>query len=72
MRRLNLRTQAGAGSAFVSDTREHPMTRSPQHPNDPDTEQHRARITLAVITGILAGASRALSGWLLDHLTTGS
>lgn len=46
------------------------MTRSPQHPSD--AEQRRTRITLAVITGILAGTTRALTGWLLDHLTTGN
>ena len=46
------------------------MTRSPQHPHGP--EQRRTRITLAVITGIFAGATRALAGWLLDHLTTGN
>jgi hypothetical protein len=46
------------------------MTRSSQHPTDP--EQRRPRITLAVITGVLAGATRALTGWLLDHLTTGN
>ena len=46
------------------------MTRSTQHPNDP--EQRRTRITLAVITGVLAGATRALTSWLLDHLATGS
>jgi hypothetical protein len=46
------------------------MTRSPQHPSDP--EQRRARFTLAVITGVLAGATRAVTSWLLDHLTTGS
>ncbi|MEV7630283.1 hypothetical protein [Actinoplanes sp. NPDC089786] len=41
------------------------MTRSPQHPSDPKPR----RITLAVITGIVAGATRALTNWLLDHLT---
>ncbi|SNS58068.1 hypothetical protein [Actinoplanes regularis] len=43
------------------------MTRSPQCPRDP--EQRRTRIALALITGALAGATRALAGWLLDHLT---
>lgn len=43
------------------------MTRSPQHPRGP--EERRTRITLAVITGLLAGATRALAGWLLEHLT---
>lgn len=46
------------------------MTLSPQHPDGP--EPRRARITLAVITGILAGATRAVTGWFLDHLTTGN
>jgi hypothetical protein len=44
------------------------MTRSPHHPSDP--EQRRTQITLAVITGILTGVTRALTSWLLDHLTT--
>lgn len=46
------------------------MTRFPQHPNG--REEHHTRITLAVITGVLAGATRALASWLLDHLATGS
>jgi hypothetical protein len=46
------------------------MTRSPQHPTE--HEPRRTRITLAVITGVLAGATRALTSWLLDHLTTGN
>jgi hypothetical protein len=46
------------------------MTRSPQYASDP--EQRRTRITFAVITGLLSGATRALAGWLLDHLTTGN
>ncbi|MBW6436907.1 hypothetical protein KZ829_24485 [Actinoplanes hulinensis] len=45
------------------------MTRTPQHPDDP--EPRRTRITLAVITAALAGATRALTTCLLDHLTTG-
>jgi hypothetical protein len=49
---------------------EHPMTRTPQQPRDP--EPYRTRITLAVITGILAGTTRALTSWLIDHLTTGN
>ena len=44
------------------------MTRTPQHPHGP--EQHRTRITLAAITGIFAGATRALTDWLIQHLTT--
>lgn len=46
------------------------MTRHPYRPSDPD--ERRSRIALAAITGVLAGATRALTGWLLDHLTTGS
>jgi hypothetical protein len=46
------------------------MARSPQHPHGP--EQRRTRITLAVITGIIAGATRSLTSWLLDYLTTGN
>jgi hypothetical protein len=46
------------------------MTRFPQQDHDPDPR--RARITLAVITGILAGAARALASWLLDRLTAGN
>lgn len=46
------------------------MTRSSQQPRDP--EPYRTRITLAVITGILAGITRALTSWLLDHLTAGN
>ncbi|GIF17180.1 hypothetical protein [Actinoplanes teichomyceticus] len=46
------------------------MTRPPQHPSSP--EPRRTRITLAVISGVLAGATRALTGWLLDHLSTGN
>ena len=45
------------------------MTRPPHHPRRPN--ERRTRITLAAITGLLAGTSRALAGWLLDHLTTG-
>jgi hypothetical protein len=46
------------------------MTRYQQRPSDP--EPRRTRITLAVITGVLAGATRALADWLLDHLATGN
>jgi hypothetical protein len=46
------------------------MTQSTQHPSDP--EQRRTRITLAVITGTVAGATRAVISWLLDHLTSGN
>jgi len=44
------------------------MTRSPQHPHGP--QPSRTRITLAVITGVLTSTTRALIGWLLDHLST--
>lgn len=43
------------------------MTR-PQHPGDP--AERRSRIALAVITGLLSGATRAIAGWLLDKLTS--
>ena len=43
------------------------MTRTPYQHRDPDPQ--RARITLAVITSILAGATRALTQWLLNQLT---
>ena len=45
------------------------MTRSPQYPSDPEPRRTR-RITLAVITAIIAGATRALTHWLINHLTT--
>lgn len=44
------------------------MNRPPRH-GRPD--ERRTRITLAVITGAVAGVTRAVSTWLLDHLTTG-
>jgi hypothetical protein len=69
-RGLSLKKQAGAGSAFLSDTLEHPMIRSPQHSYSP--EPRRDRITLAVITGVLSGVSRAVVSWFLDQLTTGN
>jgi hypothetical protein len=46
------------------------MNRSQPHPSDPG--ERRNRITIAVITSLLAGAARALVDWLLNHLTTGS
>lgn len=46
------------------------MTRSPQYPDG--LEPCRTRITLAVITAVLAGVARALTSWVLDHLTTGN
>ncbi|MFD1364975.1 hypothetical protein [Actinoplanes sichuanensis] len=45
------------------------MTRTSPHSHDPGPR--RARITLAVITAVLAGAVRAVISWLLDHLITG-
>ncbi|MET8147825.1 hypothetical protein ACIBSW_24715 [Actinoplanes sp. NPDC049668] len=42
------------------------MTRSPQHPSGPD--QRRTRITLAAITGLFAGAIRAVVDWLITHV----
>jgi hypothetical protein len=32
----------------------------------------RRKLTLAVITSIVAGITRAIAAWLLDHLTSGS
>jgi hypothetical protein len=42
------------------------MTRSPQPPTNP--RERRMRITLAAVTGILAGATRALADWVIDHV----
>jgi hypothetical protein len=42
------------------------MTRSPRHPGSPS--DHRTRIALAALTGLLAGATRAVTDWLLNHL----
>ncbi|MFC4063681.1 hypothetical protein [Actinoplanes subglobosus] len=39
------------------------MTRTPRRPN-----KNRTRIALAALTGLLAGATRAITDWLLDHL----
>ncbi|MEU4220457.1 hypothetical protein [Actinoplanes sp. NPDC026623] len=37
-----------------------------------DQRRHlRDRLTAAAVTGLLAGAARALAGWLLQHLTHG-
>ena len=35
------------------------------------SDERRTRIALAVIIGLLAGATRAPAGWLLDHPSTG-
>ena len=40
------------------------MTRTPHRPNE-----NRTRIALATLTGLLAGVTRALTDWLLDHLS---
>jgi hypothetical protein len=48
---------------------EHPMTRSQHHPDD--RAERRTRIALAVLTGLFAGATRAVADWLLHHLTPG-
>ena len=48
---------------------EHSMTRFQYDHADPD--RRRTRIALAAITGLFAGATRALASWLLEHLTTG-
>ncbi|MFI6078974.1 hypothetical protein ACIA5C_46445 [Actinoplanes sp. NPDC051343] len=45
------------------------MTR-PQHDHS-GPDKRRTRIALAAITGLVAGATRALTGWLLEHLTSG-
>lgn len=42
------------------------MTRTRQRPNRPN--EHRIRIALAALTGLLAGAARAITDWLLHHL----
>ena len=39
------------------------MTRTPDGPNE-----NRTRIALAALTGLLAGVTRAITDWLLDHL----
>jgi hypothetical protein len=44
------------------------MTRPQHNPDRPN--EHRTRITLAAITGLLAGTARAVFSWLLDRLTT--
>lgn len=49
---------------------EPPMPRSPRSPGNPDNR--RTRLALAAITGLLAGATRAIVGWLIEHLTAGS
>ena len=41
------------------------MTR-PQHPDSP--RENRTRIARAALTGLLSGATRAITEWLLNHL----
>ena len=36
-----------------------------------DRQDRRTRITTAAITGLLAGAAKAITTWLIDHLNTG-
>ena len=38
------------------------MTRTPDEPN-----KNRTRIALAALTGLLAGVTRAITDWLIDH-----
>ena len=42
-----------------------------RHPRHGRPAEHRTRLILAVITSVIAGATRAAATWLLDHLTTG-
>ncbi|MBB4752396.1 hypothetical protein [Actinoplanes lobatus] len=42
----------------------------PQHRRD-HINEHRTRIALAMITGLLAGTTRALIDWVRDYLTIG-
>jgi hypothetical protein len=44
------------------------MTRNEPRAKEPS--DYRARLTLAVISGVLGGAARAVTSWLLDHLTS--
>ncbi len=44
------------------------MTRHEPHSSGPD--DHRARIALAVLTGVVGGVARAVTSWLLDHVTS--
>ena len=43
------------------------MNRRTRHHPSPE---RRTRITLAVITGLVAGVTRTAADWLLGHLTT--
>ena len=42
------------------------MTRSQQHSDSP--RESRTHIALAALTGLLSGATRAITEWLLNHL----
>lgn len=42
------------------------MTRSQQRPAKP--RGNPTRIALAVLTGLLSGATRAITEWLINHL----
>ena len=39
------------------------MIPTPNRPNE-----NRTRVVLATLTGLLAGVTRAITEWLLDHL----
>ncbi len=41
-----------------------------QH-QDHQRRDHRLRLTTAALTGLLAGVARAVTEWLLHHLTYG-
>ena len=44
------------------------MTRTPYDP--PGPHENRTRIVLAVLTGLIAGATRAITDYLLGHLSS--
>jgi hypothetical protein len=46
------------------------MTDTQKDPGRPD--DRRTKITLAAITGLIAGATRAAVDWLITRFTTGS
>jgi hypothetical protein len=46
---------------------ERPMTRPQQHPDGP--RQHRTRVALAALTGLIAGTTRAVADWILKNLS---
>jgi hypothetical protein len=64
---LNLDAQPAPAPAFRSrHPTEHPMIRSQQDADTP--RENRTRIALAALTGLLAGATRAITEWLLNRL----